>query len=54
MNREEAWIELERRAEERSVRLNDPCKHLTRCADMACNYRMADAAEREDLTRQSR
>lgn len=46
-SRDEIYDEMVRRAEERSQRLNDPCRHLTRCADAACNYRMADAGVRD-------
>lgn len=42
---DEVHDEMVRRAEQRSQRLNDPCKHLTRCADAACNHRMADAGQ---------
>lgn len=44
MSTDSAYQELVRRAEERSERLGDPRKQLTRCADAACNYRMTDAS----------
>lgn len=40
---EQAGERLQRLADERSIRLGDPCRHITRCADAACADRMIAA-----------